>query len=542
MGVKISNLPSFQLPYTGRELVPFVQNGETRVSVLSTLNSYLSSALVADSELAALSTNFALKNANNNFTAEQTIAGGLTGQYFTLSGGQNNTGISFRAGNGSNTFGITNVTTVSGNSSICLGYNVLSAVSQPSEFTNNVVIGTDAGVGAGSNKGIIRDAIIIGTQAGDASTTPPIAERNGSVADIIALGKNVGAGMGSIGGSAEYVVALGAFSCNNAGLSGTITNIISIGSSSCGNIGLSSGVVDEIVSIGSSSGANIGSNGGTAQNIVNIGFNSGTGTGSYNGFADKCISIGHNAGNELASLNGTVQSTIFIGADSGYYAGNATGSVNNAIGIGTHSGEELGNGGYTLDSILIGNYAGLQTGSLGGDARYIIGIGTNAGQSIGKNLGVVDNVIAIGNNAGLRIGQDFTANDIIAIGNTAGNDIGANASAQYVIAIGAEAGNNVGLGGNEIYNNIFIGTNSGASSNGSYNTFVGCYTNTFTDSVNISGCIALGYNAKPSVSNTIAIGSGTRPLSVVPGGTLGTSLSGLRIMVNDVYYTLPLLA
>ena len=83
MGVKISNLPANALPYTGSEKIPLVQSGETRAGTLSSLANYF----VSDSELAALSgnwqntyttfsstsANYAVKNANNNFTSTQTF-------------------------------------------------------------------------------------------------------------------------------------------------------------------------------------------------------------------------------------------------------------------------------------------------------------------------------------------------------------------------------------------------------------------------------------------------------------------------------------
>jgi hypothetical protein len=57
-GIKISELPVITLPYLGSEQFPIVQSNETRVSTLSSLVTYLSGALLADSELSALSGNW----------------------------------------------------------------------------------------------------------------------------------------------------------------------------------------------------------------------------------------------------------------------------------------------------------------------------------------------------------------------------------------------------------------------------------------------------------------------------------------------------
>lgn len=88
MGVKISSLPVNALPYTGAEQLALVQGSETKAGTLSSFVSYLSGALLSDSELRALSgnwqntyttfttnsANYAVKNADNNFTNTQTIS------------------------------------------------------------------------------------------------------------------------------------------------------------------------------------------------------------------------------------------------------------------------------------------------------------------------------------------------------------------------------------------------------------------------------------------------------------------------------------
>jgi len=133
--------------------------------------------------------------------------------------------------------------------------------------------------------------------------------------------------------------------------------------------------------------------------------------------------------------------------------------------------------------------------------------------------------------------------DCVLLGTGAGaNSTAAGGVAENVIMIGSSAGSNSGNGFN-ISESIFIGLSSGVNQRGRRNTFIGSQTNTAsTSAASLSGCIAIGHGARPSARNTIAIGSATTPLSVVPGQTFSGSLSGLRIMINGTYYTIPLLA
>jgi hypothetical protein len=55
MGIKISELPVSTLPYSGTELIPLVQSSVTKAGSLTSLVNFLSGALLADSELKALS-------------------------------------------------------------------------------------------------------------------------------------------------------------------------------------------------------------------------------------------------------------------------------------------------------------------------------------------------------------------------------------------------------------------------------------------------------------------------------------------------------
>jgi hypothetical protein len=211
---------------------------------------------------------------------------------------------------------------------------------------------------------------------------------------------------------------------------------------------------------------------------------------------------------------------------------------------------------------MIGQYAGSSAGSYG-NAGWCNMIGYNAGGSAGSGAGNADYCNMIGHNAGVSAGDAGNAGYSNMIGYDAGGSAGTYGNAGYCNMIGSGAGSYAGaFGGNasecimigvsagyfagyssNVNRSIYIGFNSGANQKAQRNTFIGGETNTLSpSSASLSGCIALGYGAKPSARNTIAFGSSTVPLSVIPGGTIISSVSGLKIMVNGVYYTLPLLA
>jgi hypothetical protein len=79
-GIKISELPVIALPYLGSEQFPIVQSNETRVSTLSSLVTYLSGALLADSELSALSGNW-----QSTYTTMTANSGNWQNTYNTVS-------------------------------------------------------------------------------------------------------------------------------------------------------------------------------------------------------------------------------------------------------------------------------------------------------------------------------------------------------------------------------------------------------------------------------------------------------------------------
>lgn len=422
MGIKISNLPANALPYTGSEKIPLVQSGTTKGGTLSSFINYLSGALLSDSELRALSGNFAVKNANNNFTAGQTITGSLTAATFVLSGGTSPLAYSMKRFNGIGSFGITN-------------------------------------------------------------TLP--SNTNGDY--IIALGNNAGGGGGGGGGNAT-----------------------------------------DIVSIGNSAGNGVASSGGIATSIIAIGNSSGyeAGAGVY-GDALDIIAIGKNAGYAIGQ-DGYTQNVIVLGQNAGWYAG-SVGNATNIVALGDDSGYSIGANGNASDIVAIGSNAGYSAGGFG-NANDIATVGKSAGSFAGFN-GNATNLISIGASAGSYVG----AGDVDVFPALSG-------TSDNVIVIGKEAGYKSGFTSFS-NNNIFIGLSSGYKKQGDRNTFIGDLTNTSpTSAVNLSGCVALGYGATPTARNTIAIGSASTPLSVVPGGSIATSLSGLKIMINGKYFTIPLLA
>jgi hypothetical protein len=538
MGIKISSLPNNALPYTGSEKIPLVQSGETRGGSLSSFVNYLSGALLSDSELRALSgnwqntyttvtansanwqnaytnvlsssarwnstyttvtansanwnntyttfransANYAVKNANNSFTVGQTVNGNVSATALTITGGTG-THYILRKFTNSDSFGINNS-------------DLLESVIPSGDFI--ITLGKDAGSGIGGTGGVSSEIIAIGHDAGKsigASNT------SGSVADVIAIGYNAGNNIGEVNGTTSNIVAIGNAAGNFSGADsvGGVTNLVCIGANAGNNVGYQ-GTVSDIVAIGQNALNNSATTGGTANYIIGIGNGAGTSIGRNAGSANSVTAIGSNAGS-YAGDGGTVTDIIAVGSDAGEYIG-AIDTGNNVPGAAS-------------DIIAIGNLAGNQAGRGGGDFQ-----------------GSITNSILIGNQAGYLAGQGGFYDALYAGDGDVNN----------LIAIGKEAGYQSGIG-NTSNNNIFIGLSSGYNKQGSRNTFVGDLTNTSpTSAVNLSGCIAIGYGATPTTRNTIAIGSASTPLSVVPGRSITNSLSGLRIMINGTYYTIPLLA
>jgi hypothetical protein len=441
MGIKISSLPNNALPYTGSEEIPLVQNGQTRAGTLSSFVSYLSGALLSDSELRALSgnwqntyttftsnsANYAVKNVNNNFTTAQTVNGTATATSFILP----------------------NSTQFTADPTLASVITLNSTIdSVGSGSTNSVNIGTSNASGV-----TLTNATSIGANA---------LEGAGTVIDTVAVGS--GAGRFSINGG-DQCVFIGKDAGYNSGAGvGTIASVVAIGQNAAKLAGQ----------------GDVYAGAGNATNIVAVGNSAGQNAGIY-GAVEYIVAIGENASSAIGSY-GSAENVVTIGSGAGTSAG--------------------GNYGSVIDMVAIGSDAGITTGNESGNASDVILIGQRAGGGMGSLSGLATNIIAIGKDTGFRVGYSTTST-----------------------------------------NNIYIGLSSGHNKQGSRNTFVGDLTNTSpTSATSLSGCIAIGYGATPTVRNTIAIGSASTPLSVVPGGTIGSSLSGLKIMINGIYYTIPLLA
>jgi hypothetical protein len=266
--------------------------------------------------------------------------------------------------------------------------------------------------------------------------------------------------------------------------------------------------------------------GGTATDIVAFGQDAG-GNAGYSGVATDIVAIGKNAGN-AAGITGTATDIVAIGQGAGEQVGNAGGDAINIVAIGNNACGGAGGIAGTADYIVAVGYGAATTVGSSGIANHIVAIGTAAAGGAAAGGGIANDIIAIGRNAGAEAGyfEYNTVTDIIAIGRDAGRYTGVDE-----------------FSGTVSENSIFIGLSSGYTKRGSRNTFVGDLTNTSpTSATSLSGCIAIGYGAVPTARNTIAIGSASTPLSVVPGGTIGSSLSGLKIMINGKYFTIPLLA
>jgi hypothetical protein len=312
--------------------------------------------------------------------------------------------------------------------------------------------------------------------------------------------------------------------------------------------------------LGYNAGANDGSST-TYDDNVFIGYQSGNDSGSIFGATSKNIGIGYGSLDSAGSgTYGSASNNIALGESSGINIGSnnvsTPNTTNNIISIGSNAGSNIGSGndssnGNAVNVIAIGNTAGTGVGSAtsySGDAVDVIAIGSEAGIDAGSggvdNSGNINYSVFLGVQAGHSVGKGDilagNASDIIAIGRQSGYESNIGATTSDNIYIGRESGYRNGYSTNS-QNNIFIGLSSGYNKQGSRNTFIGDLTNTTpTDSVNLSGCIAIGYGAQPTARNTIALGSASTPLSVVPGASTYQQLSGLKVMINGTYYTIPL--
>ena len=234
----------------------------------------------------------------------------------------------------------------------------------------------------------------------------------------------------------------------------------------------------------------------------------------YNAYsANNSNFIGQCAGNHACCA----KHSNFLGCEAGRNAQNAC--YSNFIGF---TAGKYATAAY--DSNFIGDYAGL----CACDAKFSNFIGTGAGynacyasyaQFIGRFAGCGANI----------------AGSAVFIGDSAGQ-------------LAAYSGNSIFLGFNAgasatcACNSQFIGGNAGASAiYASYSTFIGDAAG--LNAISASNSIAIGAGAMPTGPNQLVFGSAAHPLSTIPGGagTLSDAVSGLRIMVNDRMFTLPLL-
>jgi hypothetical protein len=190
-------------------------------------------------------------------------------------------------------------------------------------------------------------------------------------------------------------------------------------------------------------------------------------------------------------------------------------------------GDDAGKGAVNVYNC---NYLGYRAGYNATDAAYSNFLGYQAGKdatnATGSNF--------LGENAGLSAINAGGSNFI-------GYEAGKGATeAAFSNFIGHTAGVKMKTG----TNNNFIGYNSGKNFvTGSKNVCIG--TDAGTSNATLSGlqhCIILGDSANATASNQLVLGSTTSPLSVIAGGSLTTSLSGLKVNINGVIYTIPLLA
>jgi hypothetical protein len=125
MGVKISDLPEITIPFSGGEKIPVVQSGVTRASNLSSFVNFLSGALLADSELKALSgawqSNYTTTNSNSanwssNYTTTNSNSANWSSNYTTTNSNSANWSSNYTTTNSNSANWSSNYTTTNSNS------------------------------------------------------------------------------------------------------------------------------------------------------------------------------------------------------------------------------------------------------------------------------------------------------------------------------------------------------------------------------------------------------------------------------------------
>jgi hypothetical protein len=217
---------------------------------------------------------------------------------------------------------------------------------------------------------------------------------------------------------------------------------------------------------------------------------------------------GYQALNDNLNNTGSILNNIILGPFAGRYAYNLSNSIiigNNSgtrisgqsdhVYIGNSAGNSLTGG---LKNVIIGSGAASGLNTIGGyvntilgsEAGYNLDNGNNnfiGGYRAGYNLRNLNNSVLIGLNAGFNTGS---GNNNVSIGIHAGHD---SLYSNNSVAIGSFAGINV----QNSTSNIFIGENTGANNTNS----------------TLSGCIAIGREAKVDSNYQLSIGSSTYPLT-----------------------------
>jgi hypothetical protein len=174
MGVKISDLPEITIPFSGGEKIPVVQSGVTRASNLSSFVNFLSGALLADSELKALSgawqSNYTTTNSNSanwssNYTTTNSNSANWSSNFTTTNSNSANwssvyttvcaTSASWAAG-GTNLATVTNY--LSTNDVLLSSATILNTLSARSYVNNPTgkTIYVDAATGTDTRTGLSK--------------------------------------------------------------------------------------------------------------------------------------------------------------------------------------------------------------------------------------------------------------------------------------------------------------------------------------------------------------------------------------------------
>lgn len=480
-----------------------VQNTDGANNIFLGLNSgsgyNTSQAQIADNNI-FIGTN----TGTTNYTGENNIFIGLNSGKYNLNGSKNifmgeNTGLNTNLSH--NIFIGTTSTPNTG-----IGYQ--SRTDGPSgQGEKNLFIGHDVGIENTTGLG----NIFLGDSAGKNNTS---GEQN------IYIGTNAGNKGTNVNTlTANYNIAIG----YNAGINNTVgqENIL-IGKEVAGYTTEGNSYYENII-IGSRAGQYINQN-----NQIFIGTNA----GRINTTGDRNIFIGLNAG----TLNVISNDNVVIGSDAGT-ALKGNGLIGDNVLIGAQAGQLLETG---TNNIYIGSGAG--TSATTSINNVVIG-------AKAMNQGNANNVIIIGNNAGLNNQSDAN----IFIGSNAGVH---NSTGIGNIFIGYESGYNVNSNGNIIFGNQTISTGQISDNN----IILGNQTaKNVVNKTNFTNNIIMGSNAGKDSSlsiNSIILGSqavdiGTGgDVNIIMGNNTAINLGNpnpyyaktitiITTLINYVYINIP---